>query len=254
MKRLLIFCCVVTLLLALSTVALAAGALNLAPVFGKVTYEDSDSNGFNDATWIGLRLQGEYELPRWQRLPQPLTVRLRYDYGKNDDAVGQDPQWRDLVPQMTTDGEVSQQTMVLSLLYPVGNFRFGPGYWVNWFKETEYGFAEHRDYQGLCLIGEGKITKDGLTRAGVLYAPTLSVDDDVKGYWNDPGKTAAVSYDGSYWELNLERTLVIRDRFNLTGGFNYSRLSGDGAYHKDYRFLQHDLTWKEFYLRAQWRY
>jgi hypothetical protein len=254
MKRLLILCCVIALLLSLSTAAWAAGDLSVAPVFGKVTYEDSHHNGFNDATWIGLRVQGDYELSRWQRLPQPLTVRLRYDYGINDDAVGQDPQWKDLVPQMTTDGKVRQQTLVLSVLYPVGNFRLGLGYLANWFKETEYGFAEHRDYQGLCLQAEGQITKDGLTRAGLLYAPILSVDDDVKGDYNNPNRTAAVSYDGSYWELNLERMFVTRDRFHLMGGFNYSRLSGDGAYHAEYRFLKHDLTLKEFYVRAKWEF
>jgi hypothetical protein len=51
----------------------------------------------------------------------------------------------------------------------------------------------------------------------------------VKGDWNNPDRTVAVSYDGSYWQLNLERTLVTRGQFNLTGGFNHSRLSGDGA-------------------------
>jgi hypothetical protein len=54
--------------------------------------------------------------------------------------------------------------------------------------------------------------------------------------------------------LKLERILVTRERFSLTGGLNWSELSGDGAAHAHYRFLKHDLTLKEFYIKGEWRF
>lgn len=248
MKRIMIICCTICLVLTLSAATFADGDVSIAPVFGKITYEDADSNGFSNGTWMGFQLQGEWELPHG------LVAQFRYDYGFNDDAVGQDYGWKDLVPDMTTDGKVRNSRWLYNLLYTVGNYRFGLGYLLNNFKETEYGYEEKRDYSGLCLVGDVKLGKDGLTGIGLIYAPSLSVDDHVKGDWDNPDRTASASYDGSYWELNIRHTFVTRDTFSLTGGLNWSELSGDGMAHDEYRFLKHDLTLKDFYVKAEWKF
>jgi hypothetical protein len=227
-------------------------SLNLQFDIGKAKYEDSDGNGFDDATILGYGLNAGWDFRGQWSLWFSLNDLTSYN------ALSVYPGYEKLDPSVTLDknGTLSNRILDGGVSYRFKNMgmfnqlKVGIG-WLDYnFKAKEHGYLETRNYQGMeFLLSLDKKLNDRLNVLGSFeLAPMLTVDDAVKGDVNDPDRTANTSYSGNFWGTKWGLRIALSEKTWLESGFSYQLLHGEGKEHPDYRFLKHDYTNYGFYV------